>query len=184
MPDLLLNIAFSGMVYAIDVNRGRLRILKETAKLHQVDGVVTTVHADLRTLTVCYIVPILCSILNSAIVLSYICHFSFFLIFVFPRTVNHLRVTKFCWTHRAQGLAFFQRWFVLIILCLLIVVVFTWLSNVFFFSCLLTCSYHLAFEESGLTLEQKSGRYGRIEAITGWTPRCSIHVNPEFLLWN
>lgn len=78
MPDLLLNIAFSGMVYAIDVNRGRLRILKETAKLHQVDGVVTTVHADLRTLTVCYIVPILCSILNSAIVLSYICYFSFF----------------------------------------------------------------------------------------------------------
>ncbi|XP_058745009.1 uncharacterized protein LOC131617772 [Vicia villosa] len=40
-----------GMVYAIDVNSGRLRILKETAKLHQVDGVVTTVHADLRTLT-------------------------------------------------------------------------------------------------------------------------------------
>lgn len=60
--DLLLNISFSGMVYAIDVNSGRLRILKETAKLHQVDGVVTTVHADLRTLTVCYIIPILCSV--------------------------------------------------------------------------------------------------------------------------
>lgn len=45
------------MVYAVDVNSGRLRILKETAKLHQVDGVVTTVHADLRTLTVCYIIP-------------------------------------------------------------------------------------------------------------------------------
>lgn len=41
------------MVYAVDVNSGRLRILIETAKLHQVDGVVTTVHADLRTLTVC-----------------------------------------------------------------------------------------------------------------------------------
>lgn len=39
------------MVFAVDVNRGRLRILKETAKLHQVDGVITTVHADLRTLT-------------------------------------------------------------------------------------------------------------------------------------
>jgi tRNA G37 N-methylase Trm5 len=50
-------LLFSGMVYAVDVNSGRLRILKETAKLHQVDGVVTTVHADLRTLTVCYIIP-------------------------------------------------------------------------------------------------------------------------------
>ncbi|CAL0317431.1 unnamed protein product [Lupinus luteus] len=40
-----------GMVFAIDVNRGRLRILKETAKLHQVDGVVTTINADLRTMT-------------------------------------------------------------------------------------------------------------------------------------
>ncbi|XP_027329619.1 uncharacterized protein LOC113846023 isoform X2 [Abrus precatorius] len=40
-----------GMVFAVDVNRGRLRILKETAKLHQVDGVVTTIHTDLRTLT-------------------------------------------------------------------------------------------------------------------------------------
>ncbi|XP_057725540.1 uncharacterized protein LOC130941152 [Arachis stenosperma] len=40
-----------GLVFAVDVNRGRLRILKETAKLHQVDGVVTTVHADLRVLT-------------------------------------------------------------------------------------------------------------------------------------
>ncbi|XLS99921.1 hypothetical protein HN51_049273 [Arachis hypogaea] len=40
-----------GLVFAVDVNRGRLRILKETAKLHQVDGVVTTVHADLCVLT-------------------------------------------------------------------------------------------------------------------------------------
>ncbi|XP_028785448.1 uncharacterized protein LOC114741361 isoform X1 [Neltuma alba] len=39
-----------GMVFAIDVNRGRLRILKETAKLHQVDGVITAIHADLREL--------------------------------------------------------------------------------------------------------------------------------------
>lgn len=37
-----------GMISAIDVNRGRLRILQETAKVHQVDGVITTVHADLR----------------------------------------------------------------------------------------------------------------------------------------
>lgn len=37
-----------GMVSAIDINKGRLRILKETAKLHQVDGVITTIHSDLR----------------------------------------------------------------------------------------------------------------------------------------
>ncbi|KAF5461204.1 hypothetical protein F2P56_021022 [Juglans regia] len=36
-----------GMVTAIDINKGRLRILKETAKLHQVDGVISTIHADL-----------------------------------------------------------------------------------------------------------------------------------------
>ncbi|KAK7299927.1 hypothetical protein RJT34_10756 [Clitoria ternatea] len=45
------HLSGQGMVFAIDVNRGRLRILKETAKLHQVDDVVTTIHADLRTLT-------------------------------------------------------------------------------------------------------------------------------------
>ncbi|XP_004491518.1 uncharacterized protein [Cicer arietinum] len=45
------HLSGQGMVFAVDVNRGRLRILKETAKLHQVDGVVTTIHADLRTLT-------------------------------------------------------------------------------------------------------------------------------------
>ncbi|XP_062168889.1 uncharacterized protein LOC133874953 isoform X2 [Alnus glutinosa] len=38
-----------GMVSAIDINEGRLRIVKETAKLHQVDSVITTIHADLRT---------------------------------------------------------------------------------------------------------------------------------------
>ncbi|KAJ6301794.1 hypothetical protein OIU77_016000 [Salix suchowensis] len=38
-----------GMLYAIDINKGRLRILKETAKLHQVDGVITTIPSDLRT---------------------------------------------------------------------------------------------------------------------------------------
>uniref|UniRef100_A0A803QCF7 16S rRNA (cytosine(967)-C(5))-methyltransferase n=1 Tax=Cannabis sativa TaxID=3483 RepID=A0A803QCF7_CANSA len=37
-----------GMIAAIDVNKGRLRIVKETAKLHQVDSVVTTICADLR----------------------------------------------------------------------------------------------------------------------------------------
>ncbi|XP_010542521.1 PREDICTED: uncharacterized protein LOC104815694 [Tarenaya hassleriana] len=37
-----------GMVYAIDVNKGRLRILRETAKSHQVDALITTIHSDLR----------------------------------------------------------------------------------------------------------------------------------------
>lgn len=44
----------SGMVSAIDINEGRLRIVKETAKLHQVDSVITTIHADLRTFAVNY----------------------------------------------------------------------------------------------------------------------------------
>ncbi|KAJ0561373.1 putative 16S rRNA (cytosine(967)-C(5))-methyltransferase [Helianthus annuus] len=38
-----------GMVTAIDINKGRLRILKETAKLQQLHNVITTVHTDLRT---------------------------------------------------------------------------------------------------------------------------------------
>lgn len=37
-----------GTIFAIDINKGRLRILKGTAKLHEVNGVITTVHADLR----------------------------------------------------------------------------------------------------------------------------------------
>lgn len=37
-----------GSICAIDINKGRLRILKETAKLHEVINVVTTIHADLR----------------------------------------------------------------------------------------------------------------------------------------
>lgn len=42
----------AGMVHAVDINEGRLRILKETAKLHQVDDVITTIHADFRTFSV------------------------------------------------------------------------------------------------------------------------------------
>ncbi|KAF3527399.1 hypothetical protein DY000_02043256 [Brassica cretica] len=37
-----------GMIYAMDVNEGRLRILGETAKSHQVNGLITTIHSDLR----------------------------------------------------------------------------------------------------------------------------------------
>ncbi|KAL8142160.1 hypothetical protein V2J09_015192 [Rumex salicifolius] len=39
-----------GMIYSVDINEGRLRILKETAKSQQVDDVVTVIHADLRSL--------------------------------------------------------------------------------------------------------------------------------------
>ncbi|KAL8208961.1 hypothetical protein R6Q57_008373 [Mikania cordata] len=41
-----------GMVTALDINKGRLRILKETAKLQKLDNVITTVHIDLRTFPV------------------------------------------------------------------------------------------------------------------------------------
>ncbi|KAG6474571.1 hypothetical protein ZIOFF_068509 [Zingiber officinale] len=37
-----------GMILAIDINKGRLRILKETSRLHNVHNVVTTTNADLR----------------------------------------------------------------------------------------------------------------------------------------
>ncbi|XP_059666565.1 uncharacterized protein LOC132312279 isoform X2 [Cornus florida] len=37
-----------GKVSAIDINEGRLRILRETAKLLRVDDIVTTINADLR----------------------------------------------------------------------------------------------------------------------------------------
>lgn len=39
-----------GSICAVDVNKGRLRILKETAQLHELDQVITTIHADLRAL--------------------------------------------------------------------------------------------------------------------------------------
>lgn len=42
------------MVSAIDINKGRLRILEETAKLQNVDDVVTAIHADLRNFSVSY----------------------------------------------------------------------------------------------------------------------------------
>uniref|UniRef100_A0A803MWM5 SAM-dependent MTase RsmB/NOP-type domain-containing protein n=1 Tax=Chenopodium quinoa TaxID=63459 RepID=A0A803MWM5_CHEQI len=38
-----------GMISAIDINKGRLRILEETAKLQSVDGVINCIHADLRS---------------------------------------------------------------------------------------------------------------------------------------
>lgn len=54
----LLNDIFllcAGMVYAIDVNEGRLRILKEAAQLQDLAGVITAIHSDLRSYSVsCY----------------------------------------------------------------------------------------------------------------------------------
>ncbi|XP_019245751.1 PREDICTED: uncharacterized protein LOC109225514 isoform X5 [Nicotiana attenuata] len=38
-----------GTLFAVDINEGWLRILKETAKLHQVIDVISTIHVDLRT---------------------------------------------------------------------------------------------------------------------------------------
>ncbi|XP_074292895.1 uncharacterized protein LOC141619778 isoform X1 [Silene latifolia] len=38
-----------GMISAVDINKGRLRILKETAELQNLDNLITCVHADLRT---------------------------------------------------------------------------------------------------------------------------------------
>lgn len=43
-----------GNLYAIDINKGRLRILRETAKLHQVDDVITAINADLRAFAVSF----------------------------------------------------------------------------------------------------------------------------------
>ncbi|TVU09929.1 hypothetical protein EJB05_43428, partial [Eragrostis curvula] len=37
-----------GKIWALDVNKGRLRILKDTAKLHGLDEMIIDVHADLR----------------------------------------------------------------------------------------------------------------------------------------
>ncbi|XP_020600259.1 uncharacterized protein LOC110039510 [Phalaenopsis equestris] len=37
-----------GRIWAIDLNKARLRVLKEASKLHSVDTVITTIHADLR----------------------------------------------------------------------------------------------------------------------------------------
>ncbi|KAM3248364.1 putative ribosomal RNA small subunit methyltransferase B [Capsicum annuum] len=43
-----------GTLFAVDINEGRLRILRETAKLHQVIDVISTIHADLRTFSQTY----------------------------------------------------------------------------------------------------------------------------------
>ncbi|CAM8900953.1 unnamed protein product [Rhodiola kirilowii] len=47
---LFMASRLEGMIFAVDINEGRLRILKETAELQKVDSVITTIHADLREL--------------------------------------------------------------------------------------------------------------------------------------
>ncbi|GJN33695.1 hypothetical protein PR202_gb22316 [Eleusine coracana subsp. coracana] len=37
-----------GKIWAVDVNKGRLRILKDAAKAHGLDDMITDIHADLR----------------------------------------------------------------------------------------------------------------------------------------
>lgn len=37
-----------GKIWALDINKGRLRILMEAAKLHNLDDMITDIHADLR----------------------------------------------------------------------------------------------------------------------------------------
>lgn len=55
LQSLFLLFQLSGTLLAIDINKGRLRILKETAELHQVDDVISTIHADLRNFAVNFI---------------------------------------------------------------------------------------------------------------------------------
>lgn len=159
------------MIYAVDVNSGRLRILKETAKLHQVDGVVTTVHADLRTLTVRYIILML--------YWTQLYFISYWFPFVFPRRIaDHSKVTKFCWTLRALDLVFFQRWLSQISnVCSLSLFSHNYSMHFHFLVCLI-CFYSWAFKESRPTLEQEAGGYGTTEEITRWAPGCCIQVKP------
>jgi hypothetical protein len=66
-----------------------------------------------------------------------------------------------------SGLGVLSKVIVLNILCLLTFIGFAYYSLHFFFPCLLICSCYLAFEESGLTVEQEARGYGRIEKLTG-----------------
>ena len=38
----------TGKIRALDVNKGRLRILMDAAKQHSLDDMITDIHADLR----------------------------------------------------------------------------------------------------------------------------------------
>ncbi|KAG2287165.1 hypothetical protein Bca52824_046769 [Brassica carinata] len=47
---LIICMIYAMQADAMDVNEGRLRILGETAKSHQVAGLITTIRSDLRVL--------------------------------------------------------------------------------------------------------------------------------------
>lgn len=38
----------TGKIWALDINKGRLRILMEAAKSHNLDHMITDIHGDLR----------------------------------------------------------------------------------------------------------------------------------------
>lgn len=44
----------TGKIWALDINKGRLRILMEAAKLHNLDDMITDIHADLRLYAVSF----------------------------------------------------------------------------------------------------------------------------------
>lgn len=45
---VLIVYSDTGKIWALDVNKGRLRILMEAAKLHSLDDMINDIHADLR----------------------------------------------------------------------------------------------------------------------------------------
>lgn len=91
----------AGMVSAIDINGGRLRILRETAKLHQVNDVITTICADLRNFAVSYI--FLSQYEEASSESSLTCNFCL------SRKAAHNNLTKFCWMLHVLVWVFCQR---------------------------------------------------------------------------
>ncbi|KAI0511692.1 hypothetical protein KFK09_012324 [Dendrobium nobile] len=45
-----------GRIWAVDINKARLRVLKETSRIHNVDTVLTAIHADLRLFCVNHLI--------------------------------------------------------------------------------------------------------------------------------
>lgn len=95
----------SGMVSAIDINKGRLRILKEAAMLHHVDNVITIIHADLRIFSVSFHPWI-----EQLFFLTFDLLLLAFLIFYF-RKIIPWNVIKFYWMLHVLDWAFSPRWF-------------------------------------------------------------------------
>lgn len=162
-----------GSVSAIDINKGRLRILSEAAKLQKVDNVVTTVHADLRTFAVCYF-----AMKSGSLFLNHV-HLSDLLLSSPSRTIIRLSRIKFCWMLHVLDSVFFPRCTYAQEHQLL-----TYLSRASFelhlrVFCLLfshkmklRAAYSVSsvlVAESRLALESEMGGYGTTEGITRWT---------------